>query len=123
MNIPDGCAMFFDQVVRTLKAGTTSKAVKVCGSRATGPTKVNNDVLNSLGFTKLKISYISDVYLGKQADVTLYNGNNYDGASKYFKYTPTVKPFYGIFYNDGSKLNDNVFSFVMNSFNADIANC
>ena len=123
MNIPDGCVMFFDQVVRHLKAGTTSKAVKVCGSLATGPTKVNNDILNSLGLTNLGVGYISDVYLGKLADVTLYNGNNYDGGFNYFKYTPTVKSFDGTVYNDGTKLNDNVFSFVMNSFNADVATC
>ena len=115
--------MFFDTVVRYMKPGTTAHSIKVCGSLLTGPTKINADVLTTLGFLKLKVSSMSDIMLGERTDVTIYNGNNFNGGSKTIKYTPTPKTFDQMTFNDRSKINDNIFSFVVNSLNANIATC
>jgi hypothetical protein len=105
--------MFFDKVVRNLKNGEASKAIKVCGSLQTGPIKINNKYLSDIGMVKLKVGYMSDVMLGKNIQVTLFNGENYDGGFILIKATPTTLPFYSTTYSDQTKLNDNVFSFIL----------
>jgi hypothetical protein len=115
--------MFFDKVLRNLKQGETCKSIKVCGSLQTGPVKINNKYLSDLGLVKLKVGYMSDVMLGKNAQVTLFNGENFDGGFKLIKTTPTPLPFYSMTYSDKKKLNDNVFSLILTPSNLFIAGC
>ena len=99
-----------------MKPGTTAKSIKICSSVVSGPNKVNTDTLKALGMIKLKVSFMSDLMIGKNTDITLYDGTNFDGGSKLLKSTPTAKSFDKMFFSDGKKMNDNIFSFIFNSY-------
>jgi hypothetical protein len=84
-----GCGIFYTEIVRNLPIGGKSKAVKVCGSKTTGPVAITNDLLGNNGLLRKGYSLISDVNLGSQAETTLYKEKNFDGDSLVIVKSPT----------------------------------
>jgi hypothetical protein len=120
--VPAGCAYLFSEISMNLKEGMTNKGVKICGSKATGPVQAGIDALISVTLVNKKWGSISDIRLGANAEVTIFNGPNFDGESYAFKANPT-KRFNNLFFRDNVKLNDNTLSLILTSSSETLASC
>jgi hypothetical protein len=87
----------------------------VCGTKSTGPIKVDMTILAEKGLVKGTKSDISDVLLGDKVTIALYQGSKFDGPYVSIVKTPTLKTFVMMKYSNGAIINDNVFSFIVDS--------
>jgi hypothetical protein len=113
--VPTGCAYIFKDIARNIAPGGCTKAIKVCGTKSTGPIKVDMAILAAKGLVVGTKSAISDVLLGDKVTITLFQGSSFDVSSISIMKTPTLRTFVSMKYPNSAFLNDNVFSFIVDS--------
>jgi hypothetical protein len=123
LTAPEGCAVLSAEVFRTMKNGAISKTITVCGSAPFGPVKIDNAEFIAHGLTKLSVSFLSDLVLGKGTYMELYNGPKFDGPVITIRSTPTIQPFYTMRFRNGVTVNDNIYSAILYSNTPTLAEC
>jgi len=81
LNVPAGCSIIATNALEEMVPGGTSYILHVCINSATGPVKLGQKDLLSLGFIVDGKSTISTIYPGEDVSINFFDGVNFNGHS------------------------------------------